>query len=160
MSRTLVINNTAYEIPDAGDEPGWGGDTTDWMQAVTEVLDDLVGPADILETSFTVANNQTTFVDVTGLVFDGGSVRSAIVTYSVYRISDSNPSGFAETGLLTLVYDNNAATPWSMSQSDIVGNAQIYFDITNSGQVRYKTNDIGTLNYIGVMKFNAKSQLQ
>lgn len=160
MARTLVINSIPYNIPDAGDEPGWGDDTTDWMEAVTEVLTDLVGPADILETTFAVANNQASFTDVTGLVFDGGSVRSARVTYSVYRISDTNPEGFAETGILSLVYDNNSATPWSMAQGEIVGNSQIYFDISTSGQVRYRTNDIGDLNYIGVMKFSAKSQLQ
>lgn len=160
MARTLVINSIPYNIPDAGDEPGWGGDSTDWMQAVTEVLTDLVGPSDILETSFTIANNQTTFADVTGLVFDGGSVRSAVVNYAVYRISNDNPSGFSESGNLNLIYDNNAVLPWSMSQGDVNGNSQIYFDITTSGQIRYKTNDIGSLNYIGVIKFSAKSTLQ
>jgi hypothetical protein len=160
MARTLIINSTPYSIPDAGDEPGWGGDTSDWMEAVTNSLGDLVGPADILETSFTLANNQSSFIDITGLVFDGGSVRSAVVNYSIYRISDSNPSGFAESGTLTLIYDNNASLPWSMSQGDIVGNSQVYFDITISGQIRYKTNDIGSLNYIGVMKFSAQSQIQ
>lgn len=160
MSRTLIINNIPYEIPDAGDEPGWGDETSDWMEAVTEVLTDLVGPADILETSFTVANNQVALADVTGLVFDGGTVRSAVVEYSVYRISDSNPSGFAESGTMRLTYDNNAATPWTMSQGDINGNAEIYFDVTNSGQIQYKTNDIGSLNYIGAMRFTAKAQLQ
>jgi len=80
MSRTLVINSIPYQIPDDGEDPGWGDQTTDWMEAVTGVLTDLVGPDDILETSFSIANNQTTFADVTGLIFNGGSVRSSIVT--------------------------------------------------------------------------------
>jgi hypothetical protein len=160
MAKTLIINGIPFEYPDAGDEPGWGGDASGWAGEVTEVLQDILGPDDILETSFAVANNQTTFVDVTGLVFDGASVRSADVTYSVYRISDANPSGHSESGKMTVVYDNNAVNPWSLAIGNVVGNAGIFFDITNTGQIQYKTTDIGSLNYNGVMKFSAASQQQ
>lgn len=160
MARTLIIAGIPYEIPDAGDEPGWGDQTSDWMEAVTATLNDLVGPDDIQETSFSVANNQTVFVDVTGLLFNGGSVRSSVVQYSVYRISDANPEGNAETGNMYIVYDNNSATPWSLSIGNVVGNANIYFQITNGGQIQYRTNDIGSLNYVGTMRFSAKSQQQ
>jgi hypothetical protein len=160
MSRTLIINNTPYEIPDAGDPPGWGGDTTDWMSAVTDVLDSIVGSADILPTSFTVANNQTTPSDVTGLIFDGGAVRSSIINYNIYRISDSNPSGFSESGTLTVLYDSNASNPWTMTQCNVNGYSGVNLDITNSGQILYTSNDIGSVNYSGLMTFYAKSILQ
>lgn len=160
MARTLIINGIPFEYPDANDEPGWGGQATDWAEAVTDAITDLVGPDDILETSFTVANNQLTFTDVTGLVFDGSSVRASDVTYSVYRISDANPSGNAESGILRVVYDNNAVNPWSITQGPVVGYSGISFDITNLGQIQYKTTDIGSVNYLGILKFSAKSQQQ
>lgn len=160
MSRTLIINNVPYTIPDAGDPPGWGGDTTDWMTAVTEVINSVVGSADILPTSFTVANNQVSPSDVTGLIFDGGAVRSSVINYNIYRISDLNPSGFAESGTLTVLYDSNAATPWTMTQGDVNGYSGVNLNITNSGQIQYTSTDIGTVNYSGLMTFYAKSILQ
>lgn len=160
MSRTLIINSVPYEIPDAGDPPGWGGDTTNWMTAVTDAINSLVGSADILPTSFTIANNQITASDVTGLIFDGGSVRSSIVTYNIYRISDLNPEGNAESGTLTVLYDSNASNPWTMTQGDVDGYSGVNLNITNSGQIQYTSTDIGTVNYSGIMTFYAKSILQ
>jgi hypothetical protein len=155
MAKTLIVNNTPYEYPTEGDAPGWGADATGWAEAVTEVLSNLQGPNDILETSFSIANNQTTLADVTGLSFNAGSVRSSRINYSIFRISDSNPSGNAESGVIDIVYDNNAG--WLIAQGDTVGFAGCIFTITPAGQFRYTSTDIGSLNYIGEMRFYAKS---
>lgn len=158
MSVTLVVNNIPFEYPSSGDEPGWGGDATGLIIEVVRSLNDIIGPDDILQTSFSVANNQATFIDVTGLAFNAGSVRSAQVEYSVYRISDSNPLGKTESGLMTVLYDNNAG--WALAIGPVLGNSGISFDITGTGQIQYKTTDIGSLNYQGVMKFRAKALQQ
>ena len=139
-------------------KPGWGGEATGWAEEVTDVLSNILGPDDILQTSFNIANNQTTAADVTGLIFNAGSVRSAVVTYAVYRISDSNPSGNAETGEMHILYDNNVG--WSIGIGGIVGNSGIVFTITPAGQVQYTSTDIGSLNYSGVMKFKAEALQQ
>jgi len=159
LPKTLIINNTPYAYPTPGDEPGWGGDATGWAEGVTEVLGDLLGPNDILETAFNVANNQTTDADVIGLVFNAASVRSAKISYSVYRVSNANPSGLAESGELDIVYDN-AALSWLIAQGNTVGNSGITFTITPTGQVQYKSTDIGSLQYSGTMKFRAKTLQQ
>lgn len=158
MSKTLTINNVPYQYPTSGDEPGWGGDATGWAEGVTEVVNNLLGPDDILQTTFNIANNQTTFADITGLAFNSGTVRSAKVEYAIFRISDLNPSGNTETGTMDLVYDNNAG--WSIGVGNIVGNSGVTFDITPTGQVQYQSTDIDTLNYIGVMKFKATALQQ
>lgn len=158
MPKQLIVNNTPYDYPTAGDEPGWGGEATGWAEEVTGVLNNLLGPDDILETSFNIANNQTTAADVTGLVFNAGSVRSAVVEYSVFRISDVNPSGNTETGEMHIVYDNNAG--WSIGIGGVVGNSNVQFSITASGQVQYTSTDIDALNYVGVMKFKARALQQ
>ena len=154
MPKTLIVNNTPYSYPTSGDEPGWGGEATGWAEGVTNVLSDLLGPNDILETAFNIANNQTTFADVTGLVFNAASVRAAQITYSVFRVSTPNPSGFTETGTIQLIYDNNVG--WSINQGNILGSSGVVFQITPAGQIQYKSNDIGALNYNGTMKFRAK----
>lgn len=158
MSKTLIVDNTPYNYPTSGDEPGWGNDATGWAEAVTAVLNDLVGPNDILETAFNVANNQTSFTNVTGLVFNAASVRSADITYSLFRVSTASPSGHTETGTIQLAYDNNLG--WSINQGNILGDAGVLFDVTAGGQIQYKSTDIGALNYIGTMKFRAKTLQQ
>lgn len=158
MPKILIVNNSPFAYPISGDEPGWAPGATGWAEAVTDVLNDLVGPNDILETAFNVANNQTTFSDVTGLIFNSAQVRSAEITYSVYRISSLNPSGYAETGTMNVLYDN--AVGWSINQGNILGNSGTQFQILASGQLQYKSTDIGSTSYIGLLKFRAKALAQ
>lgn len=158
MPKTLIVNNTPYDYPTAGDEPGWGGEATGWAEEVTGVLNNLLNPDDILETSFNIANNQTTLADVTGLVFNAGTLRSADVQYSIFRISDVNPSGNAETGEMKVLYDNNAG--FSLIIGGVLGNSGVNFSITAGGQIQYTSTDIDPLNYVGVMKFKTTSLQQ
>jgi hypothetical protein len=158
LPKTLIVNNKPFSYPTKGDEPGWGSAATGWAEEVTSVLNDVIGPDDILESSFNVVNNQVAFTDVIGLIFNTASVRSAIVQYSVYRISTANPSGFAETGEMRLIYDNNIG--WSIAIGNVVGNSGVDFDITAGGQIQYKSNDINSLNYSGVIHFRAKALAQ
>lgn len=158
MAKTLIVNNSPYSYPTAGDEPGWGGEATGWAEAVTNVLADLLGPNDILETAFNIANNQTTFADVTGLTFNAASVRAAEITYSIFRVSTTNLSGNTETGKIQLIYDNNIG--WSINQGNILGSGGVIFTVTGTGQLQYKSTDIGALNYTGTMKFRAKALQQ
>lgn len=154
MPKQLIVNNVPYDYPTAGDEPGWGEEATGWAEEVTGVLNNLLGSDDILETSFSIANNQTSAADVTGLAFNAGSVRSAIVEYAIYRISDGAPSGNAETGEIHVVYDNSAG--WSIGVGSVVGNSGVIFSITSAGQVQYVSTDIGALGYTGIIKFKAR----
>lgn len=158
MSRTLIVNNIPFEYPTSGDEPGWGGDATDWATEVTNVLSNIVGPDDILDTSFNIANNQTTFADITGLVFNIGSVRSAVIEYNITRTSDSNPSGLTETGEFHIVYDN--VDGWSIGSGGVIGNSGVTFQITSLGQMQYQSTDVGSTNYVGTMVFSAKAKQQ
>lgn len=151
---TVVINNNSYQYPTAGDDPGWGGQASDAFVEVTEVLNSLIGPNDILQTNFNIANNQTSVADVTGLIFNGAQVRKATINYSVSRLSATNPSGKTEGGTIVLVYDGAAGTPWSIGQGLIVGNSGVNFSVTNSGQIQYTSTDIGSSGYSGVMSFS------
>lgn len=162
MSIPLIVGGTTFDYPVSGDEPGWGAEATDWASAVTVVLNDLQGTDDILQTTFTVANNQVAAADVNGLQFNTGTVRAAEIIYSVYRTSTANPSGHAETGSMQIVYDNSASagSKWAIGIGMIVGNSGVSFTILDSGQVQYTSTDINGVGYSGVMHFRAKSLLQ
>lgn len=158
MPKVLIVNNTPYNYPTSGDEPGWGNDATGWAIGVTDVLSDLLGPNDILETAFNIANNQTVFSDITGLIFNAASVRAADISYSIFRVSTANPSGHTEKGTIQLIYDNNIG--WFINQGNILGSSGVTFSVTNTGQLQYKSTDINSTGYTGTMKFRAKTLQQ
>lgn len=162
MPITLTVNNIPFSYPVSGDSPGWGQGATDWATEVTTVLNDIVGPNDVLETTFNVINNQVSSSNVTGLVFNTGEVRAAFVEYSIYRTSTSNPSGFTESGNMNISYDNSASSgsKWSLVIGNITGNSGVTFTITDSGQIQYQSTNIGSTGYSGVMHFRATALSQ
>ena len=161
MSVPLTIANNTFQYPTSGEDPGWGADATDWAIAVTEVLNTLVAPSDILETSYIINNNTVVQTDINRLFFDPGTVRAANITYSVYRVSTANPSGHTESGVIYLNYDNSASlgSKWNLGQNKI-GDASITFNITDAGQVQYTATDIGAAGYQSTIKFIAKTLSQ
>lgn len=155
MPIPLTINGVTYNYPVNGENPEWGNDATDWAQAVTEVINLFVGPGDILDTPGVIDNNISTPTNVNFLLFDTGTVRAANVDYSVFRTSDANPSGYAESGTIFIVFDDSL-NQWQLSQRT-VGNSGVVFNITNAGQFQYTSTDIGSANYNGVIRFRAKA---
>lgn len=162
MPIELIVNNIPFEYPIPGDEPGWGQPATDWATEVTTVLGNLLGPNDILETSAAINNNITVFTDIPKLTFNTGLVRSATIEYSVYRTSTASPSGHAEGGGIRIVYDNAASigSKWSMVVYGVAGTSGITFTILDTGQIQYKSTDIGAAGYSGVIHFSAKALAQ
>lgn len=156
MSTPLVVNGTLYNYPTSGEDPNWSEEASGWAQSVTDVLGTLLAPGDILETTFSIANNISVAANVNGLIFDSGTNRSATVTYSVYRTSVDNPSGHAESGTIQVVYDDDAPVneKWSMMQEKN-GAAGIVFNITDGGQFQYRSTDLGAAGYSGVIQFKA-----
>ncbi len=87
MARDLVVDNVTYSFPEQGEDPTWGEVVVDWAEAMTAAINTLQGPADIPETTFTVANNQSVAANVTGLVFSSSLGR-------VFSITFFNPGTF------------------------------------------------------------------
>lgn len=161
MPIPITINNQTFNIPVPGEDPGWGEDTTAWIEEISKVVNSLFGSGDILESSSSIANNQSVAQVITGLAFDPATVRAAVVEYSIYRLSDSAQSGNAESGFILAVYDNNASSgsQWTIAR-DHNGEAGVTIDITDAGQFTYLSDDIGTSNYSGVMTFKARALSQ
>jgi hypothetical protein len=157
----LTVNNIVFNYPDAGTDPGWGEDATAWAQAVTDTLATLLSPGDILETSFSIANNTAIDTNINGLQFNGASVRAANVEYSIRRTSTESPVGNVQTGTLQLTYDTAGAigSKWLVADQR-AGDAGVVFTCTDAGQIQYKSTDIGTTNYQGQIKFRARTLAQ
>lgn len=160
MSVQLTINNNTYNFPTAGEDPQWGSEATDWAIAVTDVLNSILAPGDILLTNASINNNIAVATNINGLLFDPAMVRAANVSYSIFRVSTSNPTGFVEEGTIFLVYNNNASAgnKWLLSQR-MNGDAHVTFNITDAGQLQYTSSDIGTAGYSSTMRFTARTLL-
>lgn len=161
MSISVTINNKTFNIPIAGDDPGWGEEVTEWIVEASTVINGLLGPGDILETEFSIANNTSSPASVIGLLFNPALIRAAAINYSIYRRSNLNPSGKSEVGTMHAVYDNDAGAgdKWLFTL-DGAGDSGVTFDITDVGQVTFTSTDIGAAGYIGTMHFAAVALLQ
>lgn len=119
-----------------------GGGTTEWSQGANYVTGDLN------EVSFNIANNQATFADVTGVLFNNAVTRSAEILYSI--VIDATVDLY-ETGKITAI---QRGSDWVISHSTAGDNSQLTFDMTASGQLQYKSaNYTGFVS--GVLKARA-----
>jgi hypothetical protein len=161
MSTPLTVNNNVYNYPGPGEDPGWGADASDWAAAVTDVLASVVSTTDILQTSFTIANNVSSATNITTMTFDTALVRAANISYSIYRKTDSATSGNVESGVIYLTYDNGASSgnKWLLGQQKN-GESSVVFSITDAGQVQYTSSNLAGANYVGTLKFTAKTLAQ
>lgn len=157
MPITVTVNGSNYTLNQAGDNPPWGDNQAQLLQALVNVANSTVGIGDITNTSFTISNNITSVTNVTGLAFDPTVVRSAVVRYSIYR-SSNTPNELSECGQLLVTYKSTAST-WELSQVN-VGSSGVTFSITNGGQIQYISSDIGSGAYVGKMKFSATAFTQ
>ena len=111
------------------------------------VLGSITG--DIDHTSFAAADNQASPVNVTGLAFANGSVRSFEALLSVY-INATTPlyESFK-------IYGVQKASSWDISYTSVGDSSGIAFSITNAGQVQYtSTSNSGFVS--STMKFRAQ----
>ena len=158
MSIPLTIQGVTYNYPESGTDPNWAEEASSWSSAVTSALNSLLGSGDILLSTATIANNQSSSADVSGMLFDPTSVRAANISYTIYRVTATVTSGNAESGTIYITYDNNASSgnKWLLSQQ-INGSSGVTFSITDLGQVQYTSTSLAGASYSGTIKFSAKT---
>lgn len=157
MARTLTVGSDTFEYPEDGSDPGWGGEATDWAEAITDRLQSISNASDISATQIDILNNVSGQL-IPGLVLNPVTVRGATIPYAVYRTVASSGPDYSEVGEILTAYQTLAATgsKWLVSQQ-VVGDAGISFSIDDSGQVRYTTSD---LSATGTLTFRAATILQ
>jgi len=103
---------------------------------------------DISETSFALANDQSTPANVTGFAFANATVRSFFALASVFI--DATSDLYEE---FTLQGVQKGAS-WDMSVSSVGDNSTVVFTITNAGQIQYVSADNAGFS-AGAMRFRA-----
>jgi hypothetical protein len=156
----LKVNSKLFQFPDPGKEPNYGKEVTNWAKEVTNVLDSSFGLGTITETQSIIENNISSLNQrsVAGLIFNNNLVKSAAVFYRIYRKTQLT-SEAAEEGVLNIHYSEiDPLNKWSITREITNGEpALVYFDIDNTGQVKYYSSDkllnITDNNYEGFIRF-------
>ncbi len=152
MAISITINNQTFNIPVAGEDPGWGEDTTSWIEAISDQVNGLSGLVYLNLTNAVLSDNQVSATDVTGLLFDPSSVRSAVISYAMVR------NTLEEAGTITIVYNasNPATEKWLLSQ-ETTGDIGVSFFISDAGQLSYTSTSTG---FNATLTLNAQVLLQ
>lgn len=102
----------------------------------------------------TIANNQSSAANVTGLSFNGASIRTAMIRYSIARATATVEKNCS--GELEITY-NTLSGVWSLSNEASNSNAGVSFDVTNGGQVTYTSDSISGTGYVGTIRWSVKT---
>jgi len=106
------------------------------------------------QTSFTIANNQTSAANITNLIINPATIRAAKIEYSIYRQTATAGSAVAQMGQLRVVYNTQQAQ-WLISEDYAGQDAGVTFSIDNStGQVRYTSSNIAGTSYVGALRYH------
>lgn len=100
--------------------------------------------------SFTVANNQSSAANVTGLSFTGASTKSVNINYRIRRSTNTNE--LAETGTIRLVFKDTANT-WFIDQTFAGEDSGVLFTVTSGGALQYTSTNVSGTSYVGAMLF-------
>jgi hypothetical protein len=97
---------------------------------------DLKAPAvagDLQEVSFSLANNQASFANVTGVAFTNANTRSAEINYSI--VIDATADLY-ESGKIFAI---QRGSDWVISKMTNGDDSQVAFSMTTLGQLQYTT---------------------
>ena len=95
------------------------------------LVDNIVVVGDISPTTVSLSNNVATPTSITGLLFDSGTVRSAVIQYFLEVDADTN---YYESGQIFLTLN---AGGWDVVRTTFADDTGIEFTITAGGQVQY-----------------------
>jgi hypothetical protein len=153
----LNIAGVVIDFPNTSQAPNWAPAVIQFAEAVTNALSLLVGAYDVVPQQFildSVPNAVNTAI--TNLSFSTTQVRSALVSYAIYR--NTNTITVSEAGQLTVVYNESAGVglKWQMlRESD--SDAQVIFSIDDDGQIYINTTALAGVGYNGKISYSAKA---
>lgn len=152
MPKELIVGTEVFEFPEQGENAGWGEQVTDWATAVTEALETVQVPGDILTTTAVISNNISSATSIVGFSFNSTGVASFSAEYYIERSTDTPAVFFTERGSMVGLYNGSS---WDFTKT-FLGSSGITFSVTSGGQVQYISTNMTGSNYSGTVTFSAK----
>jgi hypothetical protein len=127
---------------------------------VGDALSAVVGSFDIPPQTLNIdAYNPGTNIDIPNLTFPTTTVQGAFIRFAVLR--QSTTETVSETG--EILINRNPLNPpgniWEINVSKL-GEGNITFNITDTGQIQFSTTALGGLNHTGTLYYLAQAVLQ
>ena len=152
MPKILTIGTENFEIPLQGENGDYGEQLTDFFEAVSNALSTVQQPNDVTVQTAIILNNQATFADISGFIFDSSQVISINAEGIIKRSTVSPAVSLVEDVIIRGNFNGSSWVYSVISQ----GNAGIEFNITDAGQLQYKTSSITGTSYSGAITFRGK----
>lgn len=153
MSVPIIIAGTQIEFPESGTAPDYAPAMVQFAEAVEDALSSAVGTYDVVPQRMVLDSvPDATDTNITNLSFSVSTVRGAFIRYACYR--DTSTTTVTESGTLTLTYNetNSSGNQWEVVR-EYVGDAQISFIVTDTGQVQINTTALGGSGYTGFISY-------
>lgn len=153
----VTIQGTVIEFPNSGSAPNYAPPLIQFAEAVEDALSGVVGTYDVSARSFTIDSvPNATATDVPSLAFPTSEVRGAYVKYTIYRTTNSADA--AETGTLMLIYNpnNSSNEKWEVVR-EAVGDGQVTFSCTDTGQVQVTLTALSGTGHTGKLNYSAQA---
>lgn len=159
MAYDIIVNGQVISLPSIDQDPNWAAGVVRAFQAIAEALNASVGPYDLVPQEYLMVSNANSNVAIPSLSFPIANVRSAQVSYAVFRKTDS--ASQAESGILELVYNAEASVgqKWQLSRT-FTGSSTVTFTVDDVGQISFSSVTLAGTNYIGNIVFSATTLLQ
>lgn len=138
-----TVENAGLVVDQDEDHNGQGGgpDYEQLYQAIILLIKN--GGEQI---KFDCLNNQSSFTAITGLIFDKNDFHTVSFDMSIYRKTTGGV--LRQSGRFTMMHDEVSDT-WEYEYPSAFDGAEVEFNVTNAGQVEYKSNDLAGSNYVG-----------
>ena len=154
--KEIQLGSTIYEIPEQGESPTYGEQLTDYLSAIADTVNGLIGPYDSNNKLFTFTNSVTAFTDITGASIDPTAVDGAILTYAIRRTSSSVTA--TEAGQLTITYNSSNSTSAKFDTAQFkAGSAGFTFYVADDGNVQYQSTDLAGSGYTNRLRYSIKA---
>lgn len=144
------------EVPTRTEGGTFRAEWVNILKRAGQRLENILGNGITEVTTFTIADNQSSYANITGMSIDGASYVFVKFRYTIYRFDGSSDER-RESGILELEYLNDAGT-WRIARregsSDALNIADSMYIDNNAGvgQVQYKSDSMGG-TYTGTIDF-------
>lgn len=154
---TIIITGTPIDFPNSAAAPNWAPAVIQFAELVAAALSEIVGTYDVIPQRFVIdtAPNGSD-VPITNLSFSTTNVRGAFIQYSVYR--NTSAITVSETGNLMIVYNptNGTGEKWEITR-DFVGDADVTFDIDDTGQININLTALAGTAHNGFISYTGRA---
>jgi hypothetical protein len=166
MTIKITVKGTPIEIPDSGSSPNWAPGIIDAITELADAIDGLSGSYDVSPQAHSISlYPENSNIEAPNLVFPSEDVRAVTIFYSVFRKTNDIMTGLVvtesgqeltESGSLQLIYNqsNSVGSKW-LIQREYMGDANITFSVTDSGQILFSTLTMTGENHQGFLSYRA-----